>query len=360
VDESPHTYTTKRLIGFKATHEEWVSQRLAVDRRGQVEGPSKAETLHSTILPVETLPPIVYSAPAVCAEEDVKGRLLSSDGGEMLPFIVRENRLQTFWDLESDLGPFEPVVERGGEVVASRASEWWDDPDLSRWYVTLLNRSLNKLTGRLGLNLDKEHNRYFFEAETGELGEAMPAERVYRSLNRANAKRSVVWRPTVRKTGKPKNHWVHLAVSLRFHRVTADAWVLSVRPERRFTVDGRKPLVPKATGRRSTSAKSHMYNYDVLKEVQFWKDYLSNGTPFIEFDFGKQNLLVSSASLSVEVTWPGVPDDDKPYENVRTEFDLFSARRYFDVVNKNRRPEAELELWELEDLGELESEGHDG
>ena len=91
----------------------------------------------------------------------------------------------------------------------------------------------------------------------------------------------------------------------------------------------------------------------------FWKDYLSKGTPFLEFDFGKQNLLVSSASLSVEVEWPGVPGDEKPYGNVRTEFDLFSARRYFDVVNKNQRPAAELELWELEDLGALDAETDD-
>jgi hypothetical protein len=32
------------------------------------------------------------------------------------------------------------------------------------WFVNLLNRSLNKLTGRKGLYLDKSHHRYFFQS----------------------------------------------------------------------------------------------------------------------------------------------------------------------------------------------------
>jgi hypothetical protein len=74
----------------------------------------------------------------------------------MLPFIVREQELLTFDNLTYSESPI-PAVK------------WWDDPDRCLWYVALLNRSLNKLTGRKGLQLDKEHHRYYFEpAKPGE------------------------------------------------------------------------------------------------------------------------------------------------------------------------------------------------
>lgn len=353
-DQEVATFTVERLVGIKEAHEAWVRAQLAPKRSGRVERHHEEELVHSTLLPVQTMPPRVFSAPSVFEERDVKPRLLAPPAGEMLPFIVRESRVFTFWDLTADLGPFTDVVDKGGEIVEQSARDWWRDQDLARWYVTLLNRSLNKLTGRLGLNLDRDHDRYFFEPDFDEDGQPLPVERNYRALNRDQVSRTVVWQPVRRKTGESKNFWIHLAVSLRFHRVGGEEWVLSVRPERRFTRDGVVPLVPKATGRKSTSAKAHMYNYDVLAEVQFWRDFLSRGSPFIEFDFGAQNLIVDSASLSATVAWPGIPGDVKPFGNIYADFDLFSAKRYHDIVNKNRRPEAELELWELEDLDDLE------
>jgi hypothetical protein len=85
----------------------------------------------------------------------------------------------------------------------------------------------------------------------------------------------------VRRTGERKKYWEHLAVGLRFHQVTSQSWVLSIRPERRFTRDGFQPLTPKGTGRRATSRKARMYNEGVLREVNFWRDYLSCGRPRI-------------------------------------------------------------------------------
>ena len=71
---------------------------------------------------------------------------------EVAPFILREDRVFAFQDLMAKGNPFRPVIS--GAVERHRVSDWIEDPDRSRWFVDLLNRSLNKMTGRLGLDLD--------------------------------------------------------------------------------------------------------------------------------------------------------------------------------------------------------------
>lgn len=68
--------------------------------------------------------------------------------------------LFAFQDLRLKGNPFQPVTSAGTELHP--VSDWLEDPDRSRWLVDLLNRSLNKLTGRRGLNLDRDHHRYYF------------------------------------------------------------------------------------------------------------------------------------------------------------------------------------------------------
>jgi len=245
----------------------------------------------------------------------------------MFPFIVRAEQLFTFSSPSDRSSPFRQFVRPNGGG-SERAREWWDDPDRFLWYVQLLNRTLNKLTGRRGLNLDKEHKRYYFEqAQDGE-----PSSVTYRSLTGKRTSRQVVWRPAFRHSGELKNYWEHLAVGLRFHRVTATAWCISVRPERRFTRDGRTLLTPKGTGRRATSRKSHMYNINVLAEVNFWREFLADRGPRIIMKFGAQSLVVDAEMMSVTVSWPGVPDDARPVTYTRAEDDLFTTAEYDDLM----------------------------
>ena len=223
-----------------------------------------------------------------------------------------------------------------------------------RWYVNLLNRSLNKLTGRLGLHLDKEHNRYYFEPlsdeeleqvrtpteveglDGGELDEDTLRDVARfravksRTIGGQHRQRQVAYRPAFRRDGRYKSYWEHLAVGLRFHYLGGKSWALSIRPERRFTRDGYKPLTPKGTGRRSTNRKSHMYNPDVHGEVHFWREYLSRShrdgrsNPRITLNFGGQAIIVENEPVTLGVEWPGVPDDAREIRYVRQDEDLFS------------------------------------
>jgi hypothetical protein len=74
-----------------------------------------------------------------------------------------------------------------------------------------------------------------------------------------------------------------------------------------------------------------MFNYELLGQVQFWRDYLANSQPRIIIRFGPsaakgaQSLIISNSFMDSTVKWPGLPAEfDKPFANVRYEDDLFS------------------------------------
>lgn len=69
-----------------------------------------------------------------------------------------------------------------------------------------------------------------------------------------------------------------------------------------------------------------MYNYDMLEEVNFWRDYLSDSAPRISLNFGGgQRLIISTTLMSASISWPGIPQEfSKPFKNVEYEEDLFT------------------------------------
>lgn len=353
IDKQPQDYTVERLIGIKSSHETWVREIFRTEIQDQTPRPQLTETVHSTLLAVEHLPEYLYLAPTTLTEAAVKAALREpADPAVTLPFVVRGGMIITFTPLTDSAHPFTDAITPGASPQRCDSFGWWQDPDLSRWYVALLNRTLNKLTGRRGLSLDKDHNRYFFSPARDESGNPIERTVRYRPLNQAESEKNAVWRPKRRATGEAKSYWTHLAVGLRFLKVTSTQWVLAIRPERRFTVDGTTPLVPKAIGRRSTSLKSRMYNYEVLGEVQFWREFLSDGKPHIILDFGGQTLVVDSTLRSGTVEWPGVVGDVKPFENVQREDDLFTSAAHATAVDQVPT-DADLEGWELEDFEAL-------
>ena len=349
IDRDPNRFPVPRLVQWKLDHELWVKTRFhADDCYAGVEAPAKhvSEVVHSTVLPVQHIPRFVQLAPCSETESYVQSQLALDQNDEalMAPFIIRGGKLMTFCNLDEDVNPFRRVVDPYS-AEKHHADQWWDNPDQSRRYVELLNRSLNKLTGRRGLNLDKEHKRYYFEPQR----EGGERSIVYQAIGGRRQRRQVAWQPKLRATGEKKHYWEHLAVGLRFYRIAHDQWCLAIRPERRFTRDGKIPLTAKGTGRRSTSKKSRMYNFDVLSEVHFWRDYLSNGSPRILFRFGSQSIVVGSTLLSSGVGWPPIPDDAKRRMRVLYEDDLLSLADYSEAVEFEDK--AALEIVE-EDTGE--------
>jgi hypothetical protein len=323
VDSRTDIYTVAKLQAIKDAHEAWV--RTSLNARACLPSaaalPSRHDTVYSSLLPVTRMPSHIYGAP--CESRYEREVRPAARDGSMLPFILRGGMLWAFQDLRDGAGPFAALVDATA-AEEHAVGEWCFDPDRFRWFQTLLNRSLNKLTGRRGLHLDAQHGRYYFPAVTV----GTPRTQTYRPLNQATATRSVVWQPTKKATGEGRGYWLHRAVSLKFDRVTDTSWVLSIRPELRVTSDGVEPLASEAIGRRVTRKKSRQFNYDLLGEVQFWRDFLSDSKPRIVFNYGRERarrLVVSTNLISAEVCWPGIPEEHAmPFTNVEYLDDLFT------------------------------------
>jgi hypothetical protein len=323
VDSQQQTYTVEKLRAMKEAHEKWVEQTLGLaDEKLVLTTPNVEDVVYSTLLHVERLPAYIYGVPCdITHEKAVQARIRPVRDYEIAPFIIREGMLYAFQNMNALGNPFEEFVP-GRSAERFQCQEWWEDPDRMRWFVQLLNRTLNKLTGRRGLKLDKEHRRYYFEPR--EPNQELTIS--YRPLNQNRSSRNVVWQRRRRLTHEPRGYWYHRAVSLRFVRVDTNEWCLSIRPELRITVDGFSAPPPSRIGPRVTKQKSHRFNYDLLVEVNFWRDYLSDGKPRIILSFGPQQLLIIPTTLiSGIVSWPGIPEEyAKPFKNVRYIDDLFS------------------------------------
>jgi hypothetical protein len=72
----------------------------------------------------------------------------------------------------------------------------------------------------------------------------------------------------------------------------------------RITKDGVTPIDSANIG-KVTRRKSRMFNYDLLEELQFWRDYLSESSPRMVFPFEPgQHIVVSNRLMESEIDWP--------------------------------------------------------
>ncbi len=319
VDGQPTTYTVEVLRRMKREHEATV-QPPAPAQAPNVEHVD--EVLLSTVMPVRNVPMRFYSAQCLLkTTKELRAAHRDRHNYGIPPAVVSAGRVYSFEDLRDSASSLEAWVQQG-TVTPHYAVEFWEDPDQSRLYASMMRQVLNKLTGRVSLRLDVEHGRYYFPP----MDDGSEREVEYEPLAQQTSTRKVAWQPTVKKTGEKKKYWEHLAVSLRFHRITDRDWVLTVRPERRFTRDGEVPLTPKGTGRRSTSRASRLYNSDVLEEANFWRSYLSERKRRITWKarHGEAAVVIEAKLLDGEIHWPGIPDDSRVVKNLQTPEDLFS------------------------------------
>ena len=346
IDRWPNTYSIPVLRQLKADHEARISAMggMKESPRGRAQ---VHETIYCTLLPLTHLPELVFAAPSTFTDrqdEELRKRLRwPGDRDELTPFLFLGGKLFAFHDLRSTTGPFSEVVDRD-HVEMFRATRLWGEPEGSRRYVSLLNSALRRYTGRRGVRFDPLHKRYYF-APTNKGKEKSVG---YRSLSGRRVSRYVVWRPIRRSTAEPRNFWWHLAAGLRFHRMGEKQWCLSVRPERHLTEDGETPLAPERIGPKVTSLKAHMYNDLYLGEVNFWREYLSAGKPRAILNLGSQSVVIDTRLLGVEVTWPGIQGDEKPFKNEAHPEDLFSFAEFKAAIEGD----AEIDTSEADDDAE--------
>ncbi len=346
IDSQPHTYSIPVLQQIKSDHQNRI-RNLTQTAIRIPPPPLVKETLHSTLLPITHVPSQVFSAPCNFDEiSDLRQAIdFSKSKGENVPYYLSGKTLFAFHDLRKENGPFHIAIDKK-MATATPAQDFWTDPDGKRKYVSLLNRTLRRQLSLLNISYDPLHYRYYFR--TMELGKEREVS--YRPMNATRTTRKVVWQPIRKRTGEPKNFWWHLAAGLKFIQLEQRQWYLSIRPERHLTRDGVIPLEPNQIGRRVTSLKARMYNDIYLKEVNFWRDFLSAGQPRIFFNFGDQHAVIDARFLNVDVLWPGIPGDEKPFKNQVAEEDLFTLADLLDAVSgdedREEAEENEGEEWE--------------
>lgn len=330
IDAQPRTYSIAVLRQMKADHEARVAASLSHGQASTVT--LESETLYSSLLPVTHLPARVFTAPVWCDEsayEEVKRSQVRypRSNDVLVPFLLRDGRVFTFFDLRRQSHPFQALTT--GPVEEISAEVWWRDPEGARRYQTLLNRMLHKLLSRRGVRYDHEHKRYFFEpAEQGKVRDLR-----YRLQTGGRSSRNVVWQPVTRVTGEPKSYWIHLAAGLAFQQVASRQWCLAVRPERRLTKDGVVPIDSKRVGRRVTRLKARMYNDKYLGELYFWLSVLAGDRPRFTVNLGGQSVVVDARLLAFDIRWPGVPDDSPERRVEPAEDDLFSMAELDEALH---------------------------
>ena len=350
IDNQPHFYTVERLRQMKQDHEALVLEVTgdAISKRAREETLHSKyvhENLFSTLFPVVELPAYVYGAPCKFSEtqkDEIRGKIVPpEDASVIYPYIIRGGNLYAFQDLGYRKSPFRNLVD-SQKSQRFLSAEWWGDPVKQVWFVDLINRSLNKLTGRKGLQWDRDHRRYYFQPDKpGQIKEIL-----YRPLNQASSSKHVVWQPISKRTGQPRPYWLHRAVSLKFHRPSQSQWCFSIRPEFRVTKDGLRPEESEKVGSRVTRKKSRMFNYDLLGEVNFWRDFLSDSGPRIILNFGRgQHIIVSTTMMQTEIEWPGIPEKfARPFKNIDYAEDLFSWAKLAGLeADLDYEPEDEYE-----------------
>ncbi len=317
VDGQPSVHTADALRRYKRDHEARCATPFApMPGAPEVEELARAnvaERLHSTLFAVTRMPRTVFSA----ATTETRGRALkekhrAAHGRSPPAFVLRRGRLYTFLDLSEKDNPFAAYIE-ASTVTHEYSHELWRDADRLGEFIALLNALLLKIGGARGLTYDPEHSRWYFGP--GADGTELSID--YTPPNKKTSRRKVAWRPLVKSTGEPRNYWQHLAVSLAFHLVGDRQWVFSIRPERYFTRDGVTPLSRRNAGRRTTSTASRLYNGEVLEDVLLWRSFLSGDRSRIIKNVGTDDkLIIDTRMLDVDVSWPGVPDDSRPFRNI--------------------------------------------
>src|SRR5206468_3046780 len=91
-----------------------------------------------------------------------------------------------------------------------------------------------------------------------------------------------------------------------------DLWATAEGAGRYMTADGEKLLPPDQVGRRVTRMKARMFNDLYLREVNLWRDFLSDSSARFTIKVGgSPGVVVETELLAFQAEWPGVQDDVK-------------------------------------------------
>jgi hypothetical protein len=201
---------------------------------------------NSSVMVVETLPKAVFFAPTRFRSKDAREvfrrirESLPYDPSEkwklLFPAAFADEGLYTFFDLNEYHEHLRWLIDDSGVQLRSTKHMLKSD-DGHRIVVQLLNALFRAYCSRKGIFFDKEHSRFYFPPNP----DGTEKEYSYLGRNR-NTTKKLAYPPQKRSTGEFKGFWIHVAAGIRFIKAAENVFLLSIRPERHLTVDGRLPM----------------------------------------------------------------------------------------------------------------------
>lgn len=271
--------------------------RVGAPARGLYLPPRRSgERLWSNLLAVEGLPAVVYvAATQLRSTTDIWDILNRRQIRPASGWILWEKKIVSFEDLSGQ--EWDTICEPG-TVEGFDTSEWSesDDPERTRLFVQLLNRTLRA-------QMDSRVRFWPKDDCFAMVGEKR--KQSYKSLKRTSGLTVVSQFMSKSKDGREFPYRRHLAFRAQF-RFFDGAWFLEITPTYRFTSDGfKRDLFHES---RLKKIKEIEGNRAVLSCVLFWANFLQ---PDDGLFAGPQPPIVFGELKRIDV---GVGIDDKSWK----------------------------------------------
>jgi hypothetical protein len=225
------------------------------------------------------------------------------EGQYIPPFLLHENKILSFHDLEDEANPLHYLVDQG-TVEPIATAELFQGEDGERLLVRLLNDSLRKHFQSRGLIVDGKRKRAYFPKTPEGVRSVSYQGRMRR------ARRTVVKARISASTGKI-TYWEHEALGYQFRKF-GGSWTLLLEPGYVFTFDGKKGLLaPEKINKLSTKRASRDYNSAILNDLSFWTWLLAGGaTSSFKLNISGEHLPFSLEPSDAPDLSPEVTDDE--------------------------------------------------
>ncbi len=242
------------------------------------------EVLLSNLLPVQSLPAMIWSAETKAREKADVLALVEHPPG----FLLKEERLYTFENLKSPTAALRKAAEVQTIGEPDSSKEWLVREDRRSWLMDLLNRCLAGHLSHLAIKQERR-GRFFFRPKDGknrlwQNGGDEPREVAARKPNQAGE----------------GFFWVHHAARMKFKRVGERVFLL-VEPTYLFTSDGEVPLEGQSTGRLSMMWGGRQKNVDILRNFVFWAKAMARSQSSIRIETGSTPIMISAIPATTKM-----------------------------------------------------------
>lgn len=264
------------------------------------------EQLASNILPVLKIPKYIWSAPSISTYKEVFELLNKKVSGTHPTFMMKDDRLFSFWDLNEKSCPFRELLV--GDVIEKiETTTWLNNLDTKNNLIEMLNRAIRNHCHNLDMRYDGRHERFYFRPFGG-------------------GNRVVTWNTGVRKStrtivkqyrkGKEgKIFWAHQSIQAKFLQINNEIF-LHLVPGWTYTFDGENLLPRKELGSLSTKWTHNEYNSSVFYHIRFWCFILSGGNEKISIKLADSIQLEIDIIPAVSEIQVGIDGDQLSIEKV--------------------------------------------